>query len=220
MSEVHFVYLNFCGGRGQGAAGSPFFGPDPLCRALDITRLGDGGCRRCGCCCGGMLHDVVAAEEAGCLAKVPKLASECAGSCPSTSCCALAGAGLEVNEEFPHAGSGKNLRSGAWRHCFWPALSPIILPRCWGVAQRARGLVALASPSTWMWIAAPVQYSGMGLAMVTFCWLLLRCVGAVGGADGFHVLVTSAVGIGDCFAVTHRPSSYSLPLDTPAVETG
>ena len=113
---------------------------------------------------------------------MPKLGSECAGSCPSTSFCALAGAGLEVNEEFPHAGSGKNLRSGAWCRCFRLALSPIILPRCWGVAQRARGLVALASPSTLMWIAAPVQTVEWGspwsLSVGFFCvalvpWVLL-----------------------------------------------
>ena len=61
--------------------------------------------------------------------------------------------------------------------------------------------------------------SGMGLAMVFFCWLLLRCVGAGGGGDGFHVLLKPAVGMGGCFAVSHRPSCYSLPLDTPAVET-
>ena len=55
--------------------------------------------------------------------------------------------------------------------------------------------------------------SGMQLHMVTFSWLLLRCVGAMGGADGFYVLATSAVGMGGCFPVGHRPSSYSLPLD-------
>ena len=105
----------------------------------------------------GVVHAVAAAEATGCSAKEPNLASECAGSCPSTSCCVLAGAGLEVNEELPHAGSGKNLRSGVCCRCFGPALSPITPPHCWGVAQRACGLVALASPSTWMWIAAPVQ---------------------------------------------------------------
>ena len=55
--------------------------------------------------------------------------------------------------------------------------------------------------------------SGMQLHMVTFSWLLLRCVGAMGGADRFYVLATSAVGMGGCFPVGHRPSSYSLPLD-------
>ena len=106
---------------------------------------------------GGLVHAVAAADAAGCSAKVPNLASECAGSCPSTSCCALAGAGLEVNEEFPRAGSGTNLRSGVCCRCFGPGLSPITPPRCWGAAQRAPGYMALASPSMWKWIAVPGQ---------------------------------------------------------------
>ena len=106
---------------------------------------------------GGLVHAAAAAEASGCSAKVPNLTSECAGSCPSTSCCVLAGASLEVNEEFPHAGSGTALRLGVCCCCFGPALSPTTLPRCWGAAQRAHGHMALASPSMWMWIAPPGQ---------------------------------------------------------------
>ena len=79
------------------------------------------------------------------------------GSCPSTSSCALAGGGLEVSEDFLHAGSGIYLRSSMCCRCFGPTLSPHTLPRCWGAAQRAPGLMALASPSMWIWIAALVQ---------------------------------------------------------------
>ena len=129
---------------------------------------------------GGVVHAVAAAEATGCSAKVPKLASECAGSCPSTSCCAPAGAGIEVNEEFPHAGSGKNLRSGACCRCFGPALSPITPPRCWDAAQRAPGHMALASPSMWMWMAAAVQTvecnSTWSLSLGFFCAALVPWV--------------------------------------------
>ena len=48
---------------------------------------------------GGLVHAVAAAEATDCSAKVPNLASKCTGSCPSTLCCALACAGLEVDHE-------------------------------------------------------------------------------------------------------------------------
>ena len=46
------------------------------------------------------------------------------------------------------------------------------------------GLAALALPSMHdVWIAAPAQ-TVVRLALVYVPWLILRCVGAVGGADG------------------------------------
>ena len=47
--------------------------------------------------------------------------------------------------------------------------------------------------------------SGMRLAMISFLWVLLRSVGGGAAADGFHVLLTSAVGRGGCFTVGHQP---------------
>ena len=88
---------------------------------------------------GGVVHAVTVAEAAGCSAKVPNLASKCAGSHPSPLCCVLACAGLEVNEEYPHAGSGTALCLGVRCCGFGAALSPVTPPRCWGSAQRAPG---------------------------------------------------------------------------------
>ena len=90
------------------------------------------------------------------------------------------GCWFEVNKEFRHAGSGRNLRSGACCRCFGPALSPITPPRCWDAARRAPGHMALASPSMWMWMAAAVQTvecnSTWSLSLGFFCAALVPWV--------------------------------------------
>ena len=62
--------------------------------------------------------------------------------------------------------------------------------------------------------------SGVRLAVVIFCCLLLRCVGAVGGADGSDVVAISGVSMGGRFAGWTRPCGHERGSDAPAVQSG
>ena len=57
--------------------------------------------------------------------------------------------------------------------------------------------------------------SGARLALVTFCWFLLRCVGAVGRADGSQVVGTYGVSRCGRFAGWTRPCGHVR--ETPVV---
>ena len=62
--------------------------------------------------------------------------------------------------------------------------------------------------------------SGVQLAVVILCLLLLRCNGAVDDTHGSDVVVTSEMSMGGRFTSWRRPHGGVRGPDTPAVQSG
>ena len=117
-------------------------------------------------------------------------------------------------------GSGTRRRSKAFLCSGMAAWSPMTPPWGSGSPNRPAWARSTCIGDVLALTLCAGRTSGMQLALVDFCWLLLRCVGAVGRADGYQVVAPSGVSRCGRFAGWTRPCGHERGSDAPAVQSG